>query len=373
MTSRAEIAYNVAHLHIARESTMSRLNSAILEKEITYTGEGMSVRKLETMIDGERTTQNTKVSELKELREKNVEMQKALEDEVSKLRKLSDYVSKGELGGGFWSNVKEVLSYIPGLKNLAITQRSIEELLRQQYEISARRVKEAAEFADRLEVAERELYDEIDRLNAQILESARNESTAADYVLELNALITDLDTQLGEVEDGSVESHELTSEKDKARRVLSEHSTQFKLYHTAEERLGRLKESTRMLSETIANLRSDISQYVMAAGEKLDLVAGQLRAIGTAADASVVMLELKKSLDSMSESLNQTTRFVSETQAYFRENLDGLLQDLDVYDDETRSVLQTNLELARAEETRRIAEAVELANAYKEEHAGDAP
>lgn len=333
----------------------------VLTREVPYSGAGLSVRSLEETISAERQTQDVQVGELKRLRERNIELQKALGDEVKKLRKLSDYVSRGEMKGSFWSNVKEILSYIPGLKNLAITRRSVEELLRQQYEISSLRVKEAAEFADRLGVAQQDLYDEIDRLNAKIIEAAKNEEVAADYVLQVQGLKEDLAAQIAALEEETAASRELRARLDHTKRVLMEHSTKLQLYHTAEERLARLKSSTEKLVDTIGNLRTDILQYVTAASEKLDLVAGQIRSIGTAADASVVMLEMKKSLDVMTESMNQTTRFVSETQLYFRQNLDTLIKDLEVYDDETRAVLDKNLELSQAIEEERIAEAVKVA------------
>ena len=347
---------------------MTDTKTKLLQRKVSYSGDGLSVRSLETMIDQERTTQDTKVQDLKALRERNVTIHKSLEEEVAKLRHLSDYVSQGRLKGGVWSNLKELLSYVPGMKSLAITKRSIEELLRQQYEISARRVKEAAEYVDRLEAAEQDLYDEIERLNARIIEAARNEATAAEYVIELQEHFAALTEQHATLEASSVEGREVSAEIDRTRRVLAEHSTQLKLFDTAEERLARLKQSTDMLAQTIANLRSDISQYVMAAGEKLDLVAGQIRAIGTAADASVVILEMKKSLDSMGESLNQTTRFVSETQAYFRDHLDTLVGDLEVFDKETRSTLERNLEAAQTNQDKQIAEAVEIARTYKAAH-----
>ena len=82
---------------------------------------------------------------------------------------------------------------------------------------------------------------------------------------------------------------------------------------------------------------------MVAAGEKLDLVAGQIQAIGAAADASLVMLELKQSLEAMTDSVNQTTRFVAETQAYFRENVDAMIDELRVYDEETQRVLDEHL------------------------------
>ena len=55
------------------------------------------------------------------------------------------------------------------------------------------------------------------------------------------------------------------------------------------------------------------------------------------------MLELKQSLDAMTESVNHTTRFVAETQAYFRENVDSMINELELYDSETQKVLDENL------------------------------
>jgi len=340
---------------------MADAKSDILTKTVAYTGDGISVRTLEDSIGQVRKGQDVKVGELKALREKNISLQKSLADEIKKLRKFSDYIGRGEVKGSFVSRLKEILSYIPGLRNLAITQRSIEELLRQQYEISMRRVKEASEFADRLLAAKQDLYDEIDRLNGKILDSAKNEDTAAAYVLELKQLKEDLDKQIAAAEEGSTPQRELQAQQDQVRRLLSEHSTKLQLYHTSEERLARLKENTRRLSDTIGNLCDDITQYVTAAGEKLDLASGQIQAIGTAADASVVMLELKKSLDVMTDSMNQTTQFVSETQAFFRSNLDNLMDELELYDDETQKVLDKNLALSKKIEEERIAEAVKVA------------
>lgn len=346
---------------------MENPKSDVLQRQVAYTGEGLSVRSLEETISAERDLQNGKVEELKTLRARNVELQKVLSDEVKKLRKLSDYVQLGKVRGGFLSSLKEIISYIPGLRRLAFTRRSIEELLRQQYEISALRVKEAAEFADRLEVGESELYDEIERLNGKIIEAAKNEEIAAEHVLALRDEKARLEAEVAAAGEATAQTRELQARVDQVQRALAQHSTLLQLYHTAEERLDRLKDSTRKLVQTIANLRTDIGQYVAAASEKLDLVSGQIRAIGTAADASVVMLEMKKSLDVMTESMNQTTRFVSETQVYFRQNLDNLIAELDVYDDQTRAVLDKNLAQSRELEERRIAEAVEVALARRAE------
>ena len=79
---------------------------------------------------------------------------------------------------------------------------------------------------------------------------------------------------------------------------------------------------------------------------------------GLAADASVVMLEMKRSLDVMTESMNVTTQFVSDTQIFFRSNLDTLVKDLDTFDETTTALLDENLKKSKEVEDARIAAAV---------------
>ena len=119
---------------------------------------------------------------------------------------------------------------------------------------------------------------------------------------------------------------------------------------------------------------ADYLGFIFVPRSPRQVTTGQVQAIGTAADASVVMLELKQSLDVMTESMNQTTQFVSETQAFFRANLDNLLEELELYDDETRQVLDKNLEMSRQIEDQRIQEAVAIALERKREgDSGAAP
>jgi NADH dehydrogenase/NADH:ubiquinone oxidoreductase subunit G len=335
---------------------------ALLTKELPYAGEGISVASLETALEQERGRQDGQVKALQALQQRNVEIQGSLAQEVQQLHQLSSYVTQGRVSTSLWGRFREAMARIPGFSGLAVTPQSVEETLRRQYEASLLRVKEAAELADRLAVVEAELHDEIERLNTKIIDSARNEGLAADHILALQRERDRLDFALQTAtpdEVAQTREHERTL--DRIRRVLADHSVRLQLYHTAEGRLSRLKDSTRLLIETIQNLRSDITQYVTAASEKLDLVAGQIRAIGTAADAAIVVLEMKRSLDAMTEALDQTTRFVADTQLYFRQSLPHLLDDLHVYDEQTRAALQRNLEVSQALEDERIARGVEFA------------
>jgi NADH dehydrogenase/NADH:ubiquinone oxidoreductase subunit G len=335
---------------------------ALLTKDVPYAGAGISVASLEAALESERGRQDAQVEALAAMQQRNVEIQGSLAQEVQQLHRLSDYVAQGRVSTSVWGRFRDAMARIPGFSGLAVTPQSVEDVLRRQYEASLSRVKEAAELADRLAVAESDLHDEIERLNTRIIDSARNEGLAADHILALQRERDRLDLAMQTATpDELPQTHEHQRTLDRIRRVLADHSVRLQLYHTAEGRLSRLRDSTRLLIETIQNLRSDITQYVTAASEKLDLVAGQIRAIGTAADASVVMLEMKRSLDAMTEALDQTTRFVADTQLYFRQSLPHLLDDLHVYDEQTREALRRNLEVSKALEDERIARGVEFA------------
>jgi hypothetical protein len=347
----------------------SKIKLDALSRQVAYSGEGISVRSLEEEIHQERTQQNGKVEELKVLRERNVAIQSALAEEVAKLRKFSDYLDGTATEQGWWAGFKELLSYIPGLKTMAVSKRSIEELLKQQYQISARRVKEAAEYVDVLKKSEQDLYKEIDRINGKIIEMAKNEQLAVDFVLELKQLVDAIEAEKQAVEAGSVAFRDLEAKQDQARALLAQHSANLQLYGAAEERYASLKDNTRKLVETIRNLGQDIHQYTTAASIKLDMASAQIQAIGTAADASVVMLELKKSLDVMTQSMNATTQFVSDTQIFFRRNLDTLIHELETFDETTTKVLDANIAESKKIEDERIAAAI--AKAQQERRARD--
>lgn len=318
---------------------MAKSSRQLLQQKVTYTGEGISVRALEETISKERALQDRRLQDLNDLRTRNTELQSALSEEMKRLREISKSLAQAREDKGVLHNL---FKWLPWVKNPEVQRRSIEDLLRRQYEISSVRLKEAAEFADRLEAAKIDLFDEIDRLNEKIVNSAENEEKAGMYVLELRELKTELEGKI-ELNRDTAEERKLQMELDKTRRLLAEHTTKLKLYSTADDRLGKLKRNTRQLADTIAHLQSDITRYVTAASEKMDLISGQIQAIGAAADASVVMLELKQSLDAMTESVNETTRFVAETQTYFRENVDQMIDDLELYDAETEEVLKESI------------------------------
>jgi ribosomal protein S18 len=84
------------------------------------------------------------------------------------------------------------------------------------------------------------------------------------------------------------------------------------------------------------------------------------------------MLELKRSLDVMTESMNATTQFVSDTQVFFRRNLDTLVKELETFDETTTKLLDANIAESRKIEDERIAAAIAKAQAHKRSQSGGA-
>lgn len=336
---------------------MSVPPTSVLEKQIAYRGAAISARGVEETIAQERALHREQVSTLERLRARNGDLQGALGQELGRLDTLSKSLESSS-ETSFWDSVRDLFSFLPGVE-ASQTPQSVEALLRDQYANSQTRLREAAAFADRLEQAEADLFDEIERLNQKIIESAENEQTAAAHVLAVQAHRASLEARLPALE--GAEARTVEAEVDRCRRVLAEHSLKLRLYATAEERLDRLKAHTARLAETIAHLRSDILRYVTAAGEQLDLVSGQINAVGAAADAAVVTLELKRALTGLQKTLDSSTRFVSETQRYFRDNIDDLVAELGQYDAKTEALLEENLAWSEAMDDLEIGAAVEMA------------
>ncbi len=292
--------------------------------------------------------QRERVDELKAIRAQNESLQTSLADELSKLREFAQ-ADRPEPTGLF----AKLLRTIRPQSSRPQTSHSVEALLRQQYELSVKRLREAADYADRLEASEADLHDEIERLNRRIIDSADNHQRASRFLTELRDIGKELKATTAS---GSLEGAKLDAARDRVKRLLIQHGTRKKLYGTARERLSRLRDNARALASTVAELRADISSYVQVAGEKLDMTAGQVQALGAAADASVVVLELEASLEALSESMNHAARFVADTQVYFRENVDGMIDQMQIYDDETAALLEANAELDRLDDSYVLAE-----------------
>jgi len=329
-----------------------------LRVEAAEDEEALSYDLIEQDIAAVRGRQRVRVAALEDVREQHVELRGALDRELSQLKKHALRLRDPQRGEGLWARLTQRLEALFGREGEA--RVSVEQLLRSQYDTSLVRLKQAAELATRLDRIQGELYDEIEDLNRRIVASARFEDEAAKRLLDLGAARDALAPRIAHSE-GKAERRALEAERDALRRQMAELSTQMQLHTTREERLGRLKQSTELLAQTIANLASDMRRYVSAAGEKLDLVANQIQAVGVAADASGVLVDLKRSLDSMTTSMNDATQFVTEVQSFFHQHVDGLLRDLEVYDAETVARLEVSQEFSQLSDERRIEEGLELA------------
>jgi hypothetical protein len=72
--------------------------------------------------------------------------------------------------------------------------------------------------------------------------------------------------------------------------------------------------------------------------------------------------------------MNVTTQFVSDTQVFFRQNLDKLVDELETFDENTTKMLDENLAKSKEIEERRIQEAIDKALKRRaEQQGGGAP
>ncbi len=312
----------------------------VLKKRPAYEGSAMSLGGLERELSEVRQRQDESVKELAGIRLRSQDVALALDVEMKKLARLSkELLRRRKLKDkrGLWAWMVETFGGGP------ITRGSIEKLLKDQYQVACVRVREAGDAADRLRHVEQELRAEVERLGARIHEAAKNQEKAEAFIEELRTLLGDHEAAAARLSDkGGSEHAGLQAAIDRAKNLIGEHRTQAALFKSGVERFERLRRSTLELTAMVNDLYTDIATYVEGASAQLDQASLQIQAVGAAADATAVLLEMKRSLDLLGESVRQTSRFVSETQLYFREHMDRLLEDLELYDRETLRVLEKN-------------------------------
>ena len=328
--------------------------------------DALTHERIEEEIRAHRGRQRVRVETLQEIRTQQAELRGALDQELGELKKLFTRLQEPDAQTHWWSRLGQRLSGL--FADEGTERQSVEQLLRTQYDTSLLRLRQARELAARLDTIRADLYDEIDQLNGRMIASVRGADECAEGLLGLqmdrDALQQRLQGALSRVE-----QRELQAQADALRRHMAELSTQLQLNETCDERLGRLKQSTELLAQTIANLESDIRRYVGAATEKLDLVANQIQAVGAAADASLVLIDLKRSLDTLTSSMNDATRFVTEVQGFFHPHVYGLVSEMELYDAETRAHLEVSHEFSQLSDERRIEEGLQLATQHEERRA----
>lgn len=111
---------------------------SVLAEQVRYHGQSITVRSLESLIDGERSRQNQQVQELQVLRARNTEIQRSVVEELVRLRQIAQEVGAEVPKPGLWSGLRALM---PGRRKGALVEHSVEQLLREQYHLSVCRVK----------------------------------------------------------------------------------------------------------------------------------------------------------------------------------------------------------------------------------------
>lgn len=319
---------------------MTSTSSQLAIRPIHYNGEGWNIGRLQDEVGRIRADQNTVLGELEKLRARSGTVAAELGQEMEKLSALSRelvHTRRRPHHESLRSRLARVFGRAP------LTGSSIERLLKEQYTVASVRVRESADAADRLKEIENTLRRDLEGINERIHTAAENREKALAYVQELERMLNEREAEQQRcTTTNGAEYRSITASLDRLRGLVAEHRTQAMLFGSAEERLDRLRESTSALAHLVSDLYADIARYVGAASLELDRVGSQIQAIGAAADAAVVLLEMKRSVELLGTSVRETSRFISETQVYLRSHIDKLVDDLHIFDEQTVRLLEQN-------------------------------
>ena len=273
-----------------------------------------------------------------------------------------DVIEQRQSETGFLANLTRRFT----ARSELLARRSIAEKLLHRYEVVNARLTEASAFVDELRLTSLELQEEVDRLHGELARSTEEEVRLAERI---DAIEEELDS-IAEQPDAAQRIDKLMFEE----RVAA---TDVALW-TANARIARqgLKPA-RLLRDHVLQLHGDVARYVGNARGIVREAGHRIQALGTAADAALVVSELRSSLEDLQQTMAATEGYLRSTQDLYVRVLPELTANLEAhYADQSVSlhtlapVLSREAARERAEQAHREAAQAELAQLLGEDVAG---
>ena len=184
--------------------------------------------------------------------------------------------------------------------------RSTEDLLRGRIEAALTESKRASMLVDRFAALREELFADVTRLNTVISRAQQLEAESAAAVV--SASVAKDSAESAE----SASAHAANSDDtDNSRRHHARTEQRLDLAQRTAERLSVVVVSARGLIGVIDTLATDVAAFARAAERELDALSARARAVSLAEDAAAVVIELERSLLSLSSSLDDVTVFAT--------------------------------------------------------------
>jgi len=335
-----------------------QVSEDVLKREVVYDGEGYTRQSIEGMLTEYQGKQATDLKRFEELSASYQRLSKEMTQDIAEQKSMFEYLGNIVTFKSVGTNLKGLFYKIPLLREI-VPSRDIKELLEEKIGIAQVRVQEVGNYLDVLQNDIKNLQEDIGRLNKKMVVAAQNEERAARRVLELEALLGQLDAKVKAMADPkSLEARELMSE---VKGKIWEHGGKLRLYANAEDRLSAIISMNNNFLEIMTSLHGNMTSLYEAGNEVLNELHGNLAGLASISKAGELSVEMHKSMESLKKSVNRLAVMASETSLYLTQNVDRLTSEMKVYDKATEELVASNLSAEREMKEQRINETIALA------------
>lgn len=233
-----------------------------------------------------------------------------LTDELARLRAESETLRALDEADG-QGGLLALLSRRLTRRSRMLERRSHTLALVQLYEEVGVDLRRAAQFSDELQLCALSLNSEVEGLTQELERARDNGERARQRVAALEAVLT----ELGDADSALADQLRFECRRERQAVLMCERAVE--LNSTA------LPEA-RQLRDQVQGLQENMAEFVTVAASQIDASGRRIQALGAAADAPMVVAELRESLDHLDAAMELT----SDTVLAASRLLDRTLPDL---------------------------------------------
>ena len=333
----------------------------VTKKQVVYDGEGYNRETVEKMLTQYQSKNAADLRKFTELSQAYERLSKEMTQEVGDQKSIFNYLGNIVTLKNVGSNCAGLAHKLPLVKEL-MPSRDLKDLLNEKVEIAQRQVQEVGNYLDVMATDIKNLQEDMKRLGDKMVTAAKNEETAAGYVLALEEHRKKLETELKAMPDQKTsQAREIEAKIADVRRLIYEHGGQLRFFSTAEDRISSIITMNGHFMEIMTSLHSNMSTLYATGNELLNELNGNLAGLASISKAGELTIEMNKSMESLKQSVNKLAKLASETSLYLTQNITKLTAEMKIYDTETEKLVSDNLAAERAIKEERIGETIELA------------
>ncbi len=229
-----------------------------------------------------------------------------------------------------------------------LQRRSVAEELLSHYEVANVALRRASAFADELRLCAVEMQAFVDELYDEHAVAQANAREAAARILEIEAEIDEMD----EGDEMGLDARRI----DALRFEERTRSTAVQLQRARAALCRQELAPARSLRDTVLSLHEDMAACVVQATASVGSAGRRIQALGMAADAPMVVSELRDSLQQLDTAMHATTVYIAQAQDLLTRVLPEISADLEARTTERSWLTDTSLEAVEGDRARLLAD-----------------